>query len=147
MKNFHAKVIAEIILSRKGIACISSTCYPYSVSTEVAAPTPGTEMTEDQVVGERVRTWLFRRHVMQRELAAHIGVTPGVMSKKIAGKITWSVTDIVCAAAFLGVGIGDLLPDVLVDRRRGENSAPGVVSTSAEPRRARRDSNPQPSDP
>ena len=77
MKNFHAKVIPEIILSRKGIACISSTCYPYSVSTEVTAPTPGTEMTEDQVVGERVRTWLFRRHVMQRELAAHIGVTPG----------------------------------------------------------------------
>ena len=32
-------------------------------------------------------------------------------------------------------------------QQSGENSAPGVVSTSAEPRRARRDSNPQPSDP
>ena len=31
-------------------------------------------------------------------------------------------------------------------QQSGENSAPGVVSTSAEPRRARRDSNPQPSE-
>ena len=105
----------------------------------------------DAVIGERVRLWQFRRHVTQKQLAEVLGMKPAGVSRRLSGQTGWTSTDLVRVAAFLDVNLTDLLPEVLVEwerrRRGGENSAPGVVSTSAEPRRARRDSNPQPSDP
>ena len=120
----------------------------------------------DAVIGERVRLWQFRRHVTQKRLAEVLRTTPPGVSRRIKGQTSWSPTDLIRVAAFLDVEISDLLPDTLVEQERqriglasvseirgGETPdrqrklRTGIASTSAEPRRAQRDSNPQPSDP
>ncbi|WP_369407706.1 MULTISPECIES: helix-turn-helix domain-containing protein [Trueperella] len=51
---------------------------------------------------------------MQRDLAALLGITPAAVSHKIAGRSTWSATDLVKAAAFLDLPLAELLSDEMV---------------------------------
>ncbi|WP_367262657.1 helix-turn-helix domain-containing protein [Trueperella pyogenes] len=59
--------------------------------------------------------WMRRKGVMQMELAPALGITAGVVSRKIAGRTTWSVEDLVNAARFLDVPISELLPESAVE--------------------------------
>ena len=108
---------------------------------------PDFGMSIDAVIGERVRTWLFRRHVLQTSLARALGITQPALSRKMGGYTGWNATDLIKAAAFLEVPITELLPEELVEAELKTKTPRLEQITDEEPQRARRDSNPQPSDP
>lgn len=93
------------------------------------------EMTQsvDQRVGEQVRFWMFRRAVRQPELAEKLGVTAASASRKIAGKIGWSVSDLAKAAAVLDVPLSELMPDDTIEIARAEMESQSVPCVGLEP--------------
>lgn len=84
-------------------------------------------MSIDQIVGERVMLWLKRRGQSQTELGKYLGLSRSSASKKIAGLVGWSTTDLVRTAAFLDIPVSELLSDDLVELER-EQHATGSVS-------------------
>lgn len=82
---------------------------------------------------------LMRRQGMtQSELAQHLHIDQASVSKKLYGRRTWTLDELLAAAMALDVPVTDLLP--------GDDYAPVLVGRGREVSRARRDSNPQPSD-
>lgn len=90
-------------------------------------------MNVSAVIGERVHTLMWRRRIEQRTVSAALGMTQPALSRKLRGQRLWSVEELVEVAAYLGVPVTDLLP--------------AEVASSGDIRRARQDSNLQPSDP
>ena len=76
---------------------------------------PSFVQTVDERVGELVRVWMYRREVRQPELAKQLGITQQTASRKISGKITWSVTDLAKTAALLDVPLSELMPEDTVE--------------------------------
>ena len=76
---------------------------------------PSFVQTVDERVGELVRVWMYRREVRQPELAKQLGITQQTASRKISGKITWSVTDLAKTAALLNVPLSELMPEDTVE--------------------------------
>ena len=93
------------------------------------------QMTQsvEQRVGEQVRFWMFRRGVRQPELAEKLGVTAASASRKIAGKIGWSVSDLAKAAAVLDVPLSELMPDDTIEIARAEMESQSVPCVGLEP--------------
>ena len=127
-------------------------------------------LTSETLVGENVERWRKRRHMYQSELAAALGLSKSAVSRKIKGEIGWGVNDLVLAAHALDVplqallseteatasleairlarGIEDPSPLLTVAEDSEDTKTPRQERvTDGEPLRARRDSNPQPSDP
>lgn len=69
---------------------------------------PDHTSTVDAYIGEQVHLWLFRRRMMQAELADYLGITSSVLSKKIRGHSAWSAAQVSTAAMVLGVPIAVL---------------------------------------
>ncbi|MGV9196593.1 helix-turn-helix domain-containing protein [Arcanobacterium canis] len=69
----------------------------------------------DTRVGEQVRLWRHRRGKNQQDIAEMLQIRSATVSRKIAGKTAWSVSDLVKTAAFLNVSITDLLPEDTVE--------------------------------
>ena len=95
----------------------------------------------DAALGRTLKGVLWDQGISARRLASTLEMSPSAVSKKIHGVIGWSLADLYKAAALLGVSVADLLPKPL-----------NAEATEFEPaqvpyRRARRDLNPQPSDP
>lgn len=65
----------------------------------------------DVLVGERIHQLMFRKRVTQTELAARMYITQSALSKKLRGQSKWSLTDLICVAGVLGVGLLDLMHD------------------------------------
>lgn len=76
---------------------------PGSTSRAVVVPT-------DMYVGERVHLLLRRRQITQSELVQTMGISPSTLSKKLRGRVTWTVHELLVAAEFLAVPVDDLLP-------------------------------------
>ena len=123
-------------------------------------------MTADRAIGMAVNQHLFARGLTAPKLVSVLGVSHSSVHRKIRGSVGWSVSELLALADFFGVEVQDLMP--VRDGLGGWLPAPyspsalvstgvssggmrklrtGIASTSAEPRRAQRDSNPQPSDP
>ncbi|WP_407701392.1 helix-turn-helix domain-containing protein [Trueperella bialowiezensis] len=84
-------------------------------------------MSVDQIIGERVNTWLRRKRLMQMELADFLGIQRSVVSRKVSGHVSWSATDLVKTAAFLDVPLSELLPEETVEMAK----APDLVGSGA----------------
>lgn len=84
-----------------------------------------TVLTPDQAFGEVVHLRLRRRGIHQQMLGAYMGITQAAVSNKIRGTRPWSLADMTKAADFFGEELSGLV---------------------GEAERARRDSNPKPSD-
>lgn len=64
----------------------------------------------DEAVGIVVDALMFRHRKTRKELGAALGITGQVASRKVRGEVTWSITDVLRAADFLGVDPVQLLP-------------------------------------
>ncbi len=64
----------------------------------------------DEAVGIVVDALMFRHRRTRKELGAALGITGQVASRKVRGEVTWSITDLLRAADFLGVDPVQLLP-------------------------------------
>lgn len=67
-------------------------------------------MTLDTMVGETIHMELWRRGKPASELAPVIGVSQSVMSKKLRGKVKWSLEEIYKASRFLGIPVVEIMP-------------------------------------
>ncbi|WP_415004161.1 helix-turn-helix domain-containing protein [Aeromicrobium sp.] len=102
-------------------------------------------------MSENIATILFRLHWSQRDLAISTGINRSTLSRKMGGAGEWSLSEVedIAAATFVTPNelIGDL-PSYEVWAARMTEAPAGVAGASAVlPQRARRDSNPKPSDP
>lgn len=68
-------------------------------------------MNADQIAGEKIHLLMRRRGIAQAELAPHLGIDQSSMSKKLYGKRTWTLDELLTVARVLDVPITDLLPD------------------------------------
>ena len=84
--------------------------------------------TLDESIGERVHIWLRRRGLMQRDLAAVLGISPAAVSHKIAGRSSWSALDLVKASTLLQLPLGELISDEMIEIEQKK-----LVSGSSEP--------------
>ena len=85
-------------------------------------------MSIDTYVGHQVHERMWRARITQRAMAARLGIDESTLGRKIRGSRKWTLDEVVEAATILSVHPGDLLPS------GGDGGA----------KRARRDSNPQP---
>lgn len=62
------------------------------------------------MVGETIHMELWRRGTPAAALAPVVGVSQSVMSKKLRGRVKWSLEEIYRASRFLDIPVTDLLP-------------------------------------
>lgn len=67
------------------------------------------------LIGERVHTLMWREKRTQAELAAVLNVDQGSISNRLRGKTTWSAFEVAAVAAWLGVSVEELMPEVEVE--------------------------------
>ncbi|WP_185934425.1 helix-turn-helix domain-containing protein [Actinobaculum suis] len=96
------------------------------------------ELTVDDIIAERVLTWVRRRKMQQTDLADKIGVAPATLSRKLRGHVGWSASDVVGAAVALGVPITELLPEELTQmikapEPKGSEASSVVAGAGFEP--------------
>lgn len=82
------------------------------------------------IVANNIRAELARNGWSQEELASKLGINRVTLNRRLRGQLPWTLEQLDQAAAAVGVPLAELLR---------------VYPDNAE--RARRDSNPQPSDP
>lgn len=93
-------------------------------------------------LGDKIRQHLDAAGVSQGALAERIGVTSGAVNKLVRGKSTVSVDRVVEIGQALG-----LSADEVAALQAAKACAPTRSAVGGIVQRARRDSNPQPSDP
>ena len=101
----------------------------------IATVAPMIEQTVEERVGEQVRFWMYRRGIHQPQIAKVLNLTAATVSRKIAGKVPWTATELAKTAAVLDVPLTELMPEDTVE-----------IAKATEPLRPRQDSNLQPSD-
>ena len=87
----------------------------------------------DIVIGDRIHQMMWRQKINQTTLSSRMGLHQTALSKKLRGERGWSADELILVARELKTTVGELF---------GE-----TTPRNDDPWRARRDSNPQPSDP
>lgn len=77
----------------------------------------------NMLIGERVHQHMWREGRTQRQLAGLLGVDQGAVSKRLHGKTDWTAPEVAVAAAWLGVTIADLVPDVVFPDDGGDDDS------------------------
>lgn len=67
-------------------------------------------MNADQITGEKIHILMRRRGMSQGDLAPHLGIDQSSMSKKLYGKRTWTLDELLTVARVFDVEITELLP-------------------------------------
>lgn len=67
-------------------------------------------MNADQIAGEHIHVLLRRQGIAQTELADALGINQSALSKKLYGRRTWMLDEVIAAARFLRVSVDELLP-------------------------------------
>ena len=88
-------------------------CQYETMNSVIAAPMSA--QTVDQRVGELIRFWMYRRDINQPQLGKLLGLTRATVSRKISGKVTWTVTELAKTAAILEVPLSELMPEDTVE--------------------------------
>lgn len=114
------------------------------MSTMTVAPPQ--RLTAEEAVGMAVNQQLFAHRLTAADLGRMLGFSRATASRKLRGKIGWTVTDLLELSRLFGVTVEDLMP-----RRDGEGYAPapfrvGCADADVLTLCAHRGSNPGPAD-
>ncbi|MGV8874823.1 MAG: helix-turn-helix domain-containing protein [Rhodococcus sp. (in: high G+C Gram-positive bacteria)] len=94
--------------------------------TITTATEPDAKKTGNAIIGERIHTLMWREGRTQAQLAILLGVDQGSVSKRLKGRTQWSAIEVQTAAAWLGVPVTDLMPEIeLAPRPEGPDEGPG----------------------
>jgi hypothetical protein len=63
-------------------------------------------------VADQIRSALALRNRRGVDLAAHLGVSPVYVSRRMRGHVEWSASEVVAIASWLGIPISHLLGEV-----------------------------------
>ncbi len=97
--------------------------------------------TTAEVVAGNIRAEAARRGMTQVALARALGMSQSAVTTRWRGVARWQLDELDAVADILGVSVQDLVTDFTESRTPTGGSHRGGLP------RARRDSNPQPSDP
>lgn len=67
-------------------------------------------MNIDETIGARVHQQMWRARISQVQLAGALGLDQAAVSRRLRGRTPWRASEIMTAAALLGVDIMDLYP-------------------------------------
>lgn len=67
-------------------------------------------MTIDETIGAQVHAAMWRARVSQVQLAGALGLDQAAVSRRLRGRTPWKASEVLSAAALLGVSITDLYP-------------------------------------
>ena len=104
-------------------------------AVELAPTGPSTGISEayvESVISFNVKVRLTAQHLSQTALGQYLGIKRATMSQKMTGRVSWSATDLVKAARFLGTDVETLLDDSLM--KQVENSGKRRPLAAAGPR-------------
>lgn len=102
----------------------------FTVAMPKRNPKTDEDLATDRMLGYVINDALFRRGETRKSLAAALGVTPSVVSRKLHGSVSWTVSDLVKTAGFLDVQCAELL-EAAID---GQSSEWGVRGSNPRPR-------------
>ena len=104
-------------------------------AVELAPTVPSTGISEayvESVISFNVKVRLTAQHLSQTALGQYLGIKRATMSQKMTGRVSWSATDLVKAARFLGTDVETLLDDSLM--KQIKNSGEKSTSVGSGPR-------------
>jgi transcriptional regulator with XRE-family HTH domain len=64
----------------------------------------------DELIGARVHAAMWRARVTQKQLAAALDVDQGSVSRRLRGRTSWKVSDVLVAAELCGIDMSELMP-------------------------------------
>lgn len=67
------------------------------------------------VIGERIHTLMWRSGRTQTQLARILKIDQGAVSNRLRGKTQWDAWEVAVTAAWLGVQVNDLIPEMELD--------------------------------
>ncbi|WP_162238895.1 helix-turn-helix domain-containing protein [Microbacterium sp. Leaf320] len=67
-------------------------------------------MNADQITGELVHLAMRRRRVTQAALGDALGITQAAMGKKLYGRRSWTIDEVLAVADYFGVPVSEFLP-------------------------------------
>jgi transcriptional regulator with XRE-family HTH domain len=67
-------------------------------------------MNIDETIGANVHQQMWRARVSQTRLAGALGIDQAAVSRRLRGQTPWKASEVMAAAALLGVEIVDLYP-------------------------------------
>lgn len=68
----------------------------------------GRSTRSNDVVSGEIRAWLSRLNLRQRDLCPILGVSPGQVSARITGRVSWTLDELDVIAAALGITPAEL---------------------------------------
>ena len=71
--------------------------------------TPGI-MSADEALGMTLNQYLFSAGLSASSFAPNLGLSHSSVSRKLRGRVGWSLAEILCAASFFGIEPADLMP-------------------------------------
>lgn len=108
------------------------------------------ELALHAVVAANVRAEMARLGIRQSEVAQALGIGQPSVSAKRQGHTPFTLNELAVIAPMLGMTVGELIDGAVaagVRRSPAGRGADGATGPLSQTERARRDSNPQPSDP
>lgn len=98
--------------------------------------------TRKAAINREVKAWLVRRDLKQSDLAAGIGLTQTGVSKRLSGRVPFTIEELLLVADFLEITLGELLGETILS----EKGPRPAVRDEGDEECALRDSNPEPTD-
>ena len=107
-------------------------------------------MSADEALGMTLNQYLFSAGLSASSFAPKLGLSHSSVSRKLRGRVGWSLAEILSAASFFGIEPADLMPTpdgnggwVPAPFKLGHHATPSSQTTTV---RLRQDSNLQPRD-
>ncbi|WP_423817342.1 helix-turn-helix domain-containing protein [Rothia nasimurium] len=74
-------------------------------------------ITSQNAISREVKSSIARAGISQAKLAKALSISPGSLSEKINGKISFSIDDLLIIAGTLGLSLTELLGEALTSQR------------------------------
>lgn len=89
-------------------------------------------LTENKRVGREVRAWMGRADLRQIDIARVLGVAQKNVSQRLRGTIPFRVDELMALASYLGISLGQLLGDEIVNEKKPHRASPDEASIGSE---------------
>ncbi|NWN87266.1 MAG: helix-turn-helix transcriptional regulator [Micrococcaceae bacterium] len=97
--------------------------------------------TRKTEINREIKAWLVRRDLKQTDLGEGIGLTQTGISKRLSGRVPFTVEELLLVADYLEITLGELLGESVLNKK---GPRPAMQDEGEEC--ALRDSNPEPTD-
>jgi len=73
--------------------------------------------TRKTEINREIKAWLVRRDMKQVELGEGIGLTQTGISKRLSGRVPFSVEELLLVADYLEITLGELLGEAILNKK------------------------------